>query len=147
MNFVYQIIFNKSPMYLSDYYDRLSDIEREKIATTQMESFIDFELDNKYTFITICESLEIEKYCNILDDNYIDYKLLNISNDILLGVRDINSIVKNSSDAFINEMFLDDIKDWIYENTDIDTILEKIHSKGLSSLLEVEKKYLESSKY
>ena len=43
---VYKIKFTKSPFDLNEDYDRLSDIDKEKIADMNADSFFDYEEDN-----------------------------------------------------------------------------------------------------
>ena len=37
---------------------------------------------------------------------------------------------------------MDDLDDWIYENLDIDTVLDRISSVGIKSLRKIEKEFL-----
>jgi hypothetical protein len=41
--------------------------------------------------------------------------------------------------------FVDDLNDWIYNNLDIDTILDRISQVGLDSLSKIEKQFLNNN--
>ena len=41
--------------------------------------------------------------------------------------------------------FVDDLDDWIYNNLDIDTILDRISQVGLDSLTKIEKEFLNNN--
>jgi hypothetical protein len=144
---VYKIKFNKSPFDLNDDYERLSDIDKEKIADMEAESFLDYEEDGRYAFFIIAEPTEVKKYTNVLSENLVQFELNNMSDDILKGNFNIEDSV-GSKVKTINSMkysfFVDDLKDWIYNNLDIDTILDRISSVGMASLTDVEKKFLKN---
>ena len=50
---IYKIKFSKPSYQLNDDYDRLSEIEKEKISNMEAEAFFDMDQDDKYTFFII----------------------------------------------------------------------------------------------
>lgn len=144
---VFKFNFSKSPFDLNDDYDRLSDIDKEKIAEMDAESFIDYEENEKYAFFIIAEPTEVKKYTDVLDENLVWYDVKNVSDEILKGsfkVEDYISEVTVSFNSMKYSFFIDDLNEWIYNNLDIDTILDRISSVGMDSLTKVEKQFLEN---
>ena len=144
---VYKFNFSKSPFDLNDDYDRLSDIDKEKIAEMDAEAFIDYEENEKYAFFIIAEPTEVKKYTDVLDENLVWYDVKNVSDEILKGsfkVEDYISEVTVSFNSMKYSFFIDDLNEWIYNNLDIDTILDRISSVGMDSLTKVEKQFLEN---
>ena len=59
---VYKIKFSKSSFDLVEDYDRLSDIDKEKLADTESESYFEYEDDDGlYTFYTIAEPIQVKR--------------------------------------------------------------------------------------
>lgn len=145
---VYKFNFNKSSFDLIDDYDRLSDIDKEKIAEMEAEAFIDYEEDGNYSFFIITEPTEIKKYKNVLDENLIFYKVKDVSSEILKGDLKVEDYISDDNIISFNSLkysfFIDDLNDWIYNNLDIDTILDRISSIGMKSLTKVEKEFLKN---
>ena len=90
---VYKIKFTKSPYDLNEDYDRLSDIDKEKIADMNADSFFDYEEDGVYTFFTIAEPIEVKRYLGVLSENLVRFELTDLSKDVLKGNFDIDSEV------------------------------------------------------
>ena len=82
---VYKIKFTKSPFDLNEDYDRLSDIDKEKIADMNADSFFDYEEDGVYTFFTIAEPIEVKRYLGVLSENLVKFEITDLSKDILKG--------------------------------------------------------------
>jgi len=145
---VYKIKFTKSPFDLNEDYDRLSDIDKEKIADMNADSFFDYEEDGVYTFFTIAEPIEVKRYLGVLSENLVRFELIDLSKDVLKGNFDIYSEVGvkvEPLDSMKFSFFVDDLNDWIYNNLDIDTILDRISQVGLDSLTKVEKEFLNNN--
>jgi len=145
---VYKIKFTKSPFDLNEDYDRLSDIDKEKIADMNADSFFDYEEDGVYTFFTIAEPIEVKRYLGVLSENLVRFELIDLSKDVLKGNFDIDSEVGakvEPLDSMKFSFFVDDLNDWIYNNLDIDTILDRISQVGLDSLTKVEKEFLNNN--
>jgi len=144
----YKIKFTKSSFDLNDDYDRFSDLDKEKIADMESESFFDYEEDGVYTLFTIAKPTEVERYLSVLSENLVRFELTDLSKDILKSNFDFNSEV-GPKISLINSMkfsfFVDDLDDWIYNNLDIDTILDRISQVGLDSLTKVEKEFLNNN--
>jgi len=145
---VYKIKFTKSPFDLNEDYDRLSDIDKEKIADMNADSFFDYEEDGVYTFFTIAEPIEVKRYLGVLSENLVRFELTDLSEDVLKGNFDIDSEVGDKVeplDSVKFSFFVDDLNDWIYNNLDIDTILDRISQVGLDSLTKIEKEFLNNN--
>ena len=80
---VYKLKFSKSSYELNDDYERLSDIEKEKISNLEADSFFDIDEDDKYTFYIIVNPIELKAYLSVLNENLIHYDINDISDDIL----------------------------------------------------------------
>jgi hypothetical protein len=145
---VYKIKFTKSPFDLNEDYDRLSDIDKEKIADMNADSFFDYEEDGVYTFFTIAEPIEVKRYLGVLSENLVRFELIDLSKDVLKGNFDIDLEVGakvEPLDSMKFSFFVDDLNDWIYNNLDIDTILDRISQVGLDSLTKIEKEFLNNN--
>ena len=141
---VYKLKFSKSSYELNDDYERLSDIEKEKISNMEADSFFDIDEDDKYTFYIIVNPIELKAYLSVLNENLIHYDIDDISDDILKGDLDLELDIKNINplNSLKYSFFMDDLDDWIYENLDIDTVLDRISSVGIKSLRKIEKEFL-----
>ena len=144
----YKIKFTKSSFDLNDDYDRFSELDKEKIADMESESFFDYEEDGFYTLFTIAKPTEVERYLSVLSENLVRFELTDLSKDILKSNFDFNSEVGpkiSLIDSMKFSFFVDDLDDWIYNNLDIDTILDRISQVGLDSLTKVEKEFLNNN--
>lgn len=139
---VYKLKFSKSSYELNDDYERLSDIEKEKISNMEADSFFDIDEDDKYTFYIIVNPIELKAYLSVLNENLIHYDINDISDDILKGKLEIDIKNINPLNSLKYSFFMDDLDDWIYENLDIDTVLDRISSVGIKSLRKIEKEFL-----
>lgn len=145
MERVYIVSFSKSSFELADDYDKLSDIDKERISNLEATSLFDFDDDVGYKFFIIVESLEFKTYTKILNDNLIYHKVEDLSNTILTDGFDI----ENSTKKYVSHLntikfsfFIDDLNAWIYQNLDIDKILDRISQVGINNLSKIEQKYL-----
>ena len=147
---VFKFNFTKSAFDLNDDYDRLSDIDKERIADMEADSFIEYEEDDKYAFFIIAEPTEIKKYTSILDENLVYYNVENVSQDVLKNKINIESYISTEIRSFNNikyQFFIDDLNEWIYKNLDIDIVLDRISSVGIKSLTKIEKEFLDNYNY
>jgi hypothetical protein len=141
---VYKLKFSKPSYQLNDDYDRLSDIEKEKISDMEADAFFDMDEDDKYTFFIIVKPMELKAYLSVLNENFIPYDISDVSDDILRGNLDVEAEITqvNPLNSLRYSFFVDDLNDWLYENLDIDIILDRISSIGIDSLRKVEKEFL-----
>lgn len=147
---VYKINFGMSIKELDDIYEFISDIEKEKVFNLSTDGFFDYTGPyGDYVGFLIATPIDIEKYINILSNNYINTKLLDLSNDILNGKynleKDLSHLV-NDIDSLKFEFFIEDIKDWILENLDIDMVLDRISEVGIKNINDIEKEFLKKYK-
>ena len=119
----------------------------EKIAELDIESSFDYRIDDFFYFFVITSKIEIQKYLKILDKNLINYTFENLSDLILKNEYDFTYVLEYLDDdnEVIYEIFMDDLNKWIYSNLDIDIILDMISLKGMTSLREVDKKFLKDN--
>lgn len=151
MNGIYKIKFFKSAEKLTEHYNTLSVLERENISGLSAESFFDYENKNQnYTCYIIADSMELEKYTNILTNNSIEHKCVNLSDDLIKGKIDIKKDIENKineTNYYKYDFFVDDIDTWILYNLSIDIVLDRISEIGIDSLKEIEKDFLKNYKY
>lgn len=142
---VYKIQFGKSSFDLNDDYDRLSEIEKERISDLDAESFFDYERDGRYTCFVITTPVEIKKYVSILSNNLIICDYQDISKDILSFKLNLEEELKeqiSTINSIKYSFFIDDINDWITLNLDMDMVLDRISEVGIDSLTKIEKDFL-----
>lgn len=143
---VYKVRFDKSSFDLSEEYDKLSDYEKERMSELEAESFFDFNDDNdNYICYFITTPLEMEIYKNILDNNLINNLVEDLSENIIRNRVNLEDGLKdqlNSGNSIKYSFFIDDINEWIYNNIDMDIILDRISESGINSLRNIEKQFL-----
>ena len=114
----------------------------------EADSFFDYEEDGVYTFFTIAEPMEVKRYLGVLSENLVKFELTDLSKDVLKGKIDLNLEVGSKIDPLDSikfSFFIDDLDEWIYNNLDIDTILDRISQVGLDSLTKIEKEFLNNN--
>lgn len=144
-NRVYKIRYSKSSLELNEDYDNLSDYEKEQISELDAEGFFDYEDDNIYCCYVISTPVEVVKYSKILTNNLIQHEYLDLSQEILNNKIDIELELEDKLDEknlFKYDFFLDDLEHWIYNNLEIDIVLDRITDVGINSLKQVEKDFL-----
>lgn len=144
-NRVYKIRYSKSSLELNEDYDCLSDYEKEAISELDAEGFFDYEDNNIYCCYVISTPIEVAKYSKILTNNLIAHECLDLSQDIISNKIDIEYELEDKLDEknlFKYDFFLEDINSWIYNNLEIDIVLDRITDVGIDSLKQVEKDFL-----
>ena len=145
MKRVYKVRYSKSSLELNEDYDNLSDFEKEQISELDAEGFFDYEDNSIYCCYVISTPVEVVKYSKILTNNLIQHEYLDLSQEILNNKIDIESDLEDKLDEknlFKYDFFLDDLEHWIYNNLEIDIVLDRITDVGLDSLKQVEKDFL-----
>ena len=145
MNRVYKIVFNKSSFELDKDYERFSEQEKLAISSMNPDSFFDFNHKENYTLYLIFSPLDIEKYSKILDNNFIEHKLEDVSEKVLENKLCVESSIKpfvNALNRFRWNTYKVKLNQWIYDNLDIDLVLDRIGQCGMDNLRPVEKKFL-----
>lgn len=147
MTKVYKIKFNKSSFELNDDYERLSDYEKDIISELNTESFFDYEdeLDNYVCFV-ITTPTELDRYLKILRNNLIENESSDLSNPVLKNEINLELLEDklDSNNYFKYDFFMDDLESWIYQNLEIDIVLDRITEVGMDSLKDVEKNFLKN---
>jgi hypothetical protein len=146
---VYRIDFTKSSFELNEDYDYFSESDQEKISSLDTESFFDYESDDdNYVCYLICNPIEIKKYSDILSNNFINHQVTNLTNDILkfrINLEEELRPLLNTINSIKYSFFIDDLNDWILENLDIDTVLDRINDLGgIKKLSNIEKEFLKN---
>jgi hypothetical protein len=148
MNCIYKLRFEKSSYDLEKDYESLSEYQKEKIANMKPTSFFDFNDEQlKYTLYMIISPIDIKNYVSILDMNHIGYELDDISEVALKDEIELDDYLMKQSNRsnrtkIIN--FIEKKNEWVYENLDIDTVLDRISEVGMESLRYIEKKFLQN---
>jgi hypothetical protein len=147
MTKVYKIKFNKSSFELSDDYERLSDYEKDIISELNTESFFDYEdeLDNYVCFV-ITTPTELDRYLKILRNNLIEHESSDLSKPVLKSEINLELLEDklDSNNYFKYDFFINDLETWIYDNLEIDIVLDRITEVGMNSLKDVEKNFLKN---
>lgn len=144
-NRIYKIRYSKSSLELNEDYDNLSDYEKEQISELDAEGFFDYEDNNIYCCYVISTPVEVVKYSKILTNNLIAHEYLDLSQEILNNKIDIEIELEDKLDEknlYKYDFFLDDLEHWIYNNLEIDIVLDRITDVGINSLRQVEKDFL-----
>lgn len=145
VNRVYKIRYSKSSLELNEDYDCLSDYEKEVISELDAEGFFDYEDNHIYCCYVISTPIEVAKYSKILTNNLIAHECLDLSEDIIYNRIDVEYELEDKLDEknlFKYDFFLEDINSWIYNNLEIDIVLDRITDVGIDSLKQIEKDFL-----
>lgn len=145
MNRIYKIVFNKSSFELDKDYERFSEQEKVTISSMNPDSFFDFNDKEHYTLYLIFSPLDIEKYSKILDNNLIEHTSEDVSEKILENKLCVESSLKpyvNALNRFRWNTYKAKLDQWIYDNLDMDLVLDRIGQCGMDGLRPVEKKFL-----
>jgi hypothetical protein len=145
MNRVYKIEFNKSSFELDKDYERFSEQEKLAISSMNPDSFFDFNDKERYTLYLIFSPLDIEKYSKILDNNLIEHTTEDVSERVLDNKLCVESSLKpfvNALNRFRWNTYKAKLDQWIYDNLDMDLVLDRIGQCGMDGLRPVEKKFL-----
>jgi len=146
---VYKLNFTKSSYDLNDDYERLSEHEKERISELDADTYFDYDDDNEcYVCFVVTTPQEIERYLKILSNNLIPNNFLDLSDDVLKGKINLSKELKSMVTATTSikySFFIDDIDDWILENLDIDTVLDRISEVGtIDKLTNIEQEFLKN---
>lgn len=147
MTKVYKIKFNKSSFELNDDYERLSDYEKDIISELNTESFFDYENEiGNYVCYVITIPTELDRYLKILRNNLIEYEYFDLSKPVLKNEINLELLEDklDSNNYFKYDFFMDDLESWIYDNLEIDIVLDRITEVGMDSLKDVEKNFLKN---
>lgn len=147
---LYRIDFDKSSFELNEDYEMISESDQEKISSLDAESFFDYEEDltNRYICYMLCNPIEIKKYSDILNKNYISHEVTDISDDVLKFKIDLEDELRpllSTINSIKYSFFIDDLNEWILQYLDIDTVLDRISELGgIDKLSSIEKEFLKN---
>jgi len=132
-------------MHLNSAFDMLTDLEKQKISSMNIITSFHYTTPDKSVNFLLISKNEMEEYKKILNNNLIPYICEDISNNILENQIDIESKIGEFSD--INNIdfqnFMNTLNNWMLENLDLDSILDRINEHGISTLRQIDKKFLE----
>lgn len=144
---IYKMIFDKTSFELMNEYDSISEHDKEHIDTLNTESYFDFDDGHSYYCYLIMQKMEMKSYINILNRNDIKYECVDISERLLkheIDIYELEEFVKEDTKVLF-EFFVDDVNDWIFNNLNIDHILDRILVVGnTDKLSDVEREFLEN---
>ena len=126
--------FNRSAEDVADDYTYLSENDKEKIVNIDTKATFDFENEYlNYMCYYLIDSKEWEKYQKVLDDNLISYICHDISENVIKNVINLEKILykyvyRDNLEDYHD--FIEITNEWIYDNLDLDTILDMINEKG-----------------
>jgi hypothetical protein len=146
---IYRFIFSDNIDDLNNRYDMLSEYEQERISELDAISYFDYVENEKYFFYVITSPNEIKKYIQILENNLIQFDITDLTKDVLSNRIDLSKelITKIDKDNTIKwDFFIEDVKEWILENLDIDLVLDRISEVGIQNITDIEKLFLENYK-
>lgn len=147
INYIYKVKFEKSSIELNDDYERLSDYEKDIISELNTESFFDYEDEfGNYICYLITTKIELNRYLKILESNLIKHEYFDLSRSVLHNEINLSILEEklDNNNYFKYDFFMDDLESWIYDNLEIDIVLDRISEVGIDSLKEVEKNFLKN---
>ena len=142
---LYQITFNATSYEMEDLYDTLDEDVKEEIHNLEILASFDFEEYDNYKCFLLSKKKEIKKYLNILKSKNISYICKDISKDVINNIFNIEEYIKQRMDLLehINfYIFNQEINIWIYDNLNMNDILDRISKDGIDSLRDLDIKYL-----
>jgi hypothetical protein len=146
-NGVYKMKFEKSSFDINEDYDRLSEYEKERIAELDAETYFDYEEDGSYICFIITSPIEMKKYTSILSKNLIKFDFTELTKEVLSSKFDLEKELKpqlSTINSIKYSFFIDDVNEWIYNNLEIDMILDRISEVGIEHISQIEKDFLKN---
>lgn len=146
---IYRFTFSDNIDELNNRYDMLSDYEQERISELDAISYFDYVEDEKYFFYVITSPNEIKNYIQILENNLIQFDVTDLTKDILSNKIDLSKelVTKVDKDNTIKwDFFIEDVKEWMLENLDIDLVLDRISEVGIKNITDIENTFLKNYK-
>lgn len=141
------IEYHRDTNQVSWEYQYLSELDRIAIANLVFEASIDYEdKHGNYAMIILSSQQQLDRFRNILDSNYIQHFIRDITTDILNNKSTIHKMLSNikvDNEELISK-FVDKVEKWIYTNLDLDIVLDIINEQGIDSLRQVDKQFLEN---
>jgi hypothetical protein len=135
---------------LAEEYTYLSENDKERIINIDSEATFDFEDEhNNYTCYLLIDSSELQKYKKVLDLNLIAYLCNDISQSVIKNQLNLEKILSkyvtpdNERDYYT---FMKTVDDWIVSKLDLDLVLDMINEKGMASLRDIDKRFLNQFK-
>ena len=148
--YIYRIKFNKNSDELNYDYERLADYEKERISQLEADCFFDYDDDDgSYICFIVTNHIEIKAYISILNNNLISHTVKDLYKDALKCKVDLDIELKDkilTTNQIKFSIFMEGINEWILENLDIDTVLDRINEVGINKLRNVEKEFLNNYK-
>lgn len=147
---IYKVEFSESLLSLDDKYINFDKDDLDEILLLDALSYLDYEDKNgNYICFIITYKSEIDKYTEVLNRNNINFTINDISEEILnsnYDKLDTSLEYMTNDNSVIYDIFDEDLYDWVYDNLDIDRVLDRINEVGLEHLNHIEQDFLENYK-
>jgi len=148
---VFKLVFEKNSYELNMDYDKFTQSELEIIANVLPDNYFEWNSESgNYTIIMIVGDHPLLRYTNILKNNNVKFKLVNLTNEILEnGINLSEDLIPHIN--IINSTkwtkFKQKIVQWTLSNLTVDIVLDRINRIGsYDKLSKLEKKFLEDLK-
>ncbi len=144
---LYKLSFNIEIPYLNEVYELLTDLEKERLYSFNIQSSFYYNTNNQYIGFLLIPHNEMKEYEFILNNNLIPYLCESYSDLVINNEINLELDLEKYTD-FYNyidyENFIYEINLWLLKNLNLDSILDRINSFGIESLRPVDMEYLKS---
>jgi hypothetical protein len=89
----------------------------------------------------------MKKYTSILSKNLIKFEFSDLTKDVISSKINLELELKpqlSTTNSIKYSFFIDDVNEWVYNNLEIDMILDRISEVGMDSLSQIEKDFLKN---
>lgn len=147
MDRIFKIKFNVSDEDLEEIFLYFSDDDLDEIEELEAESFFDYHEDGKYVCFLITPASAMRTYVEVMHRNQVNIKVKDFSDKISESKIDLEEelrgeITADNCQDF--EFFMTCVNEWILNQLDMDSVLDRISSVGIENLSKIEKHFLET---
>ena len=140
---LYKIIFTDKE-FAEDSIYKLPLFQLEKLKDkVENSDFVEFDIDNTSGFFFSAHEHEFSEFCRMFHSVDIEFQWVDITDKVLLGEKIFTDFLSEGSSvkAELDQLILR----FYRENITTDIILDKINSKGMKSLSEEDKLFLQKN--
>lgn len=140
---LYKIIFTDKE-FAEDSIYKLPEFQLEKLKDKLENSgFVEFDIDNRSGIFCPGYEYEFSEFFRMFDSVDIEFEWIDITDNVLLGEKIFTDLLSdgNSVKDELEKLLLK----FYNENITTDIILDKINSKGMKSLSEEDKLFLQKN--
>ena len=140
---LYKIIFTDKE-FAEDSIYKLPLFQLEKLKYKfENSDFVEFDIDNTSGLFCSVYEHEFSEFCRMFNSVDIEFQWVDITDKVLLGEKIFTDLLSEGSSvkAELDELILR----FYRENITTDIILDKINSKGMKSLSEEDKLFLQKN--